>query len=484
VMIQRRWRALYVARKTRTRLSLLFDQDPACINGLRALVLMPQDEARLAKWSLAMTDGKPVLLQNLTSAQKSSWFVLFRQIAPRLLESVAGHVLSGHSESHLRILNILLTPDNKRNVGDALRQSVTLYLMERGFYGILFRAITCIPVNQKASPLLTPLLTSPLRTFSISPTSSSFLRCLHFTFTHVLTIPLLPKRTPIESLTQLSTDLMLALKNLHHLSPFSATITSISSQSTVHLIANLVDFFLPRFRYPELPLLSYNSCLCLLGLLVASIPERILGTPDNFMILQNKSWIHYSQDAADIIKIDHRSRKQVLALLSTSQISIFLNHPHAAASIALGNYLSDLYFYWPAQCDQVFETILSNGVYALVGVLYRTGVHNSPLGKTAVTHPLIDPANASHWPPLLFLAELYIRLSLNMSDDMFFSSTKHPLRMEELQAFLRQLTYIVYCLDRLNLRGIAPVLGNGATLRLEKVSTKLKTCLHTLYARQ
>jgi hypothetical protein len=58
VMIQRRWRALYVARKTRECLPVFFDQDPTGVDGLRALVLMPHDDARLEKWSLAMTDGQ------------------------------------------------------------------------------------------------------------------------------------------------------------------------------------------------------------------------------------------------------------------------------------------------------------------------------------------------------------------------------------------------------------------------------------------
>jgi ubiquitin-protein ligase E3 C len=358
------------------------------------------------------------------------------------------------------------------------------------------RLIVVQPAKQKAPPLLAALLTLPLRACAISPTSLLYPRCLRFIFTHVLTIPLLPKRIPIESLTQLSADLVSALQNLHHLSPFSPMTMSISDQSTIHLIANLVDLVLPRFKYPGLTLLSYNSCLYLLASLVASFPETVLGTPEL------KSWIIFPPDSGDVIEIDPRTRKQVLAFFSTSQVSTFLNYVHAPASIALGNYLSNLYFYWPSQCDQLFEAFPSDEAGPLVGLIYRTEVHDSPLGKSAV-RPLIgkstpfqesfkviegcylaDPANASHWPPLLFLAELYTHLSLNMTDDIFFSPTQNPLTIEEFQAFLQQLTYIVYCLDRLDFRGIAPLLGHGATLKWDELSIKLKNCLHTLYARQ
>ncbi|KAJ7208114.1 hypothetical protein C8J57DRAFT_987446, partial [Mycena rebaudengoi] len=370
------WRAAYLGRKARARLPLLFDQDPSGLTGLRALVLMQQDDGILNQWSAAMTDVNHVaaLLQYLNSASRMNWFVLLRQIAPRLLKSVATDVLSVASGSHLRILNILLTPEHRQDVGHTFQESTTLYLLQCGLYNTLVDAMLTMSLR-----VLTQLLTSPLRTLSSPISSSSYLHCLSFIYTHILTIPLLPNRLQsLALIIQLNHDLALPLRDLHCLRPFSPMIMLIPTHSSIHLLANLAHFIIPKFGIAGLSLFSYDTYLCFLVALVPLIPESMLCTSD-----EKNSWLIDSLVAGEGIEIDLRTRKRVSTLFSCSFISTLVNHAHASASIPLVQYLPHIYLYWPSQWDEIeFGTVMmQNGAGPLVvELLYRTGVHESPLG--------------------------------------------------------------------------------------------------------
>ena len=104
------------------------------------------------------------------------------------------------------------------------------------------------------------------------------------------------------------------------------------------------------------------------------------------------------------------------------------------------------------------------------------------------SHSRLDPANAHHWPPLLFLCDLYSQALLTMGDDEFFGSTtaRNPLILDELVSFGRQLLNIAFTLywrgDQTSLQetNVSPQIR----CTWEDVRDKATKCLLDIHARE
>lgn len=115
-----------------------------------------------------------------------------------------------------------------------------------------------------------------------------------------------------------------------------------------------------------------------------------------------------------------------------------------------------------------------------------------------------DPANASHWPPLLFLVDLYNQALLTMGDDEFFSSSpatltsaaltstsvsttvaaRNPLTLDEITSFSRQLLNIAFHLYwREDASNDATVPGMP-NLKLEAARERMTKLLQAIHARE
>jgi ubiquitin-protein ligase E3 C len=103
----------------------------------------------------------------------------------------------------------------------------------------------------------------------------------------------------------------------------------------------------------------------------------------------------------------------------------------------------------------------------------------------------VDPAHATSWPPLLFLADLYTQTLLTMGDDEFFGTTsnasqRNPLTLDELTSFSRQLLNIAFMLywreDQTNVQegGVS----GAVRFTWEGVREKVTKCLLGIHARE
>ena len=208
--IQSRWRGFQQYRAVRQRLSRMFQEDVLGLNGMRALVLIGNDDLLLAQWSEAViragggefstilhdlpndsvvslypttlssiqgfhrrissrwlfpqvniSSGWPI--QYVSGPDSKHWIVLLRKLSIFLLRSVANspqyvphrlvscapfHPISpsaAASLNHLRVLDALLSPaSSARSLGERsedLRTDLTLYVMQRGFYPLLAKAL-------------------------------------------------------------------------------------------------------------------------------------------------------------------------------------------------------------------------------------------------------------------------------------------------------------------------------------------------------
>ncbi|KAA1475594.1 HECT-domain-containing protein [Dentipellis sp. KUC8613] len=510
IQIQAWWRGCHEARAVRRNLVAAFRKDVRGLNGLRCLVLVGSDQDVLGEWSAAMVEqGEDWFLKQAVGEDSSSWLVLIRQVGILLLQSVAEKPQSRYALNHLRVLELLLSPaKTTRALGpeSALSVNMSEYFLDHGLFQYLSTAISHIPVEAKAEPAL-PLLVS-LHIFPLSNFSSShpgpYSQALAQTFLHLLTLPLLPNRLPLASLSELSARLPFSSVSI--IAAFVPDLVSTSStEGKIHLIANLIAFMPPR--YAKLSAASLEAYLSLLSALMNSLPTHALEPPspgsaaskgkraldsDSDSDSEAGPELETTAPAPVLPQLDSRTLKRLQTLPSISHISMLsaASQRHAATRPRLYDFLFALCTVWPARVDGVLGALVASTGGGLVRELYRGYVRTSPLGRDDNASALMDPAYASQWPALLLLTDLYHQTLLTMGDDEFFGTARdagaarNPLTLDELISFSRKLLNIAFTLywreDQTNVQeGAVP----GVNVKWIDVREKVTRCLLAIHAR-
>ncbi|KAI9443566.1 HECT-domain-containing protein [Lactarius indigo] len=512
--IQSHWRSFQKYRAVRQQLSWIFQEDVLGLDGMRALVLVGSDDSLLAQWSEAVVRaGDAWSLQYVSGPDSSHWIVLVRQLSILLLRSVANSPRATASSNHLRVLDSLLSPTSSaRSLGERsedLCTNITLYVSRRGLYPLLAKALNDIPVEDKNSPsipLLVPLLTYPLRIFNPSH-PDSFLDAYTLLVHHVLSLPLLPNRLPLASLTHLSANLPLAAASV--LSPSIPQLaTALGVEAKVHLLANLTAFVPPR--YPSLPPASLTTLLHLMARIMSTLPTGALEPPSSASNGKQAA-INESDSDSDsdeltlgptsafipvsLPRLDERTLKRLQTLPTTAHIGSLIRatQSHTSARIALCDFFFALCTVWPSRADPVLSTVVVSTGGGLVRELYRGYVRSSPLGGDDSFATLLDAAHASSWPPLLFLTDLYTHSLLTMGDDEFFSglseptsanAPRNPLSLDEITSLSRKFLNIAFTLFwREEQIGAQDAHVPGLSIKWDGVRRKLTRFLQAVHTR-
>lgn len=503
VTIQAWWRGITDARRVRQKIREQFTGDITGLTGLRCLVLIGQDIDFLDRWAAeVLSQGSLFGLAH--GSDREHWLVLMRQVFFLLLRSVSDRPRSESTVSCLQVLCTLLNPASAIETlgfyGSQLTVNITEYAVRHDLYQYLARSIQIIGPETKNAPTLpffVELIYRPLNTLERS--SEAFLQCFQSLAIHILTIPLLPNRIPISSLTALSAKL--PLSSLSVLSTSVADLVStIPLQSHVHLIANLYAFTSPR--YAILPLSSLKTYLQLMTASLSILPVHALDPPSpSDTRAPAMSWADDGDSESEqpqvvvvtsfaptprLPPLDARTQKRLQTLPSPSHLNALLKaaqHDRGALP-DLVLWLVNLYTVWPTRKDKILSTLLLYGGGGLVREIYRDYVRNSPLGKDENMSSLMDPSLASAWPPLLLLTELYTQSLLTMGDDEFFSNSRTSLTLDELVALSRALFNIAFALywrdDQTKIQeGGVP----GLNLRWVGVRDKITKCLQAIHAR-
>lgn len=202
--------------------------------------------------------------------------------------------------------------------------------------------------------------------------------------------------------------------------------------------------------------------------------------------------------------VDSKTRTRLQTFPSQSHLQSLLkasyNHSSSTIRGALISWLYALSTVWPSRRDKIVSTVVTWNGGGLVRELYRGYVRSSPLGKSTNPTTLTDASYASHWPPLLFLVDLYNQALLTMGDEEFFSTSqsatgsasatniasRNPLTTDELTSFSRQLLNITFLLywreDQTNVQdGSIPGIGN---LKWEVARERMTKLLQAIHARE
>ncbi|KIM80499.1 hypothetical protein PILCRDRAFT_534642 [Piloderma croceum F 1598] len=426
--VQAWWRGV----KVREELKKVFESHVGGITGLRCLVLIGgREEEALGVWSGLMVDnGEQKLLELSIGPDQSSWIVLIRQTSLLLLRSVASSPLcvpffcplydtdlricrSKYAVSHLKVLKILLSSQapspSPLSAGSTLGADITSYLLKHDLYTHLEKAIRSTPIEAKSTspslPLLTPLLTLPLLTFpSTSPSTSQFFtQSLSNLFTHILTIPLLPNRLPLNSLTGFSSRLPLGSMDV--LAPAVPMLVRMSSvEGRLNLIANLVAFTSPR--YANLPDAALDTYLQLFTALINAVPIKSLDSPSSGSDSDSDSespTITVSTVSSESFsptpplprpKLDPRTHKRLLTIPDIKHLKALFaaSDQHPRTHLSLVSFFFSLGTIWPGRADKILSVLSVPTGDGLARELYRGFVRGLVLGRDDNPVTLIDRA--------------------------------------------------------------------------------------------
>ncbi|TFK70099.1 HECT-domain-containing protein [Pluteus cervinus] len=509
--LQAWWRGVNEARRTRDEMRRTFEGDVSGLTGLRCLVLIGQDEGILGRWSSTLSKyDETSLFMPAKGSHKSSWVVLIRKTCLLLLRSVAESPHGPNASNHLRILNALLSPEvAKKHLGPGtdFTQSLIQYLLGHEYYSLIARSISAIPLEDKASssslPTLVQLVVYPLKTFP--STSSQYSEAILSLFFSIFTIPLVPNRLPIPSLTHLSANL--PLKDLHLLEPSLSRFSTLGSDARAHLLANVLMFVPPR--YSALPDSCLSAYLRLLTTLFEGLPAHALQPSDQ--INQTNIWTQIADMDEDDLpnqtrvrvvsnfelasplprpQLDTRTYKRLAVLPTLTHIKALLAVAQKRSFLAFVTFILSLNKIWPMSKDHTLSAILINSKNGIVKELYRGYVRGTKLGKDEYPDALTEFANASAWPPILLLCDLYTQALRTMDDDEFFgklqstSAPRNPLTLDEVSALSRRLINIAFPLywneeQFVQVKGMIPHLQYSWDL----VRDSMTKCVLAIHAR-
>ncbi|KAJ7089078.1 HECT-domain-containing protein [Mycena epipterygia] len=505
VCLQARWRGILSRRLVHSQIRAIFEDDVLGISGLRCLALLGE-EKMLAKWSTAvLSGGEGGLFLLAQEPHRNSWLILIRKVAWLLINSAA--TASGPTKlRHLKILNLLLVPVNmRRHIGecDPILWAITSYLCNRDCLRLVSECLRSIPVQSKADsclPLMVPLVTAPFEIYG----GGSFEYAQAFTsvVVHILTIPLLPNRIPIASLTALSSKLPLSA--FHLLDESHSFLDLISSEGAVHLLANLLAFTPPR--YAKLSNDSLSAYLRFLTSLLNVLPTHTLDASTRHL----NSWqqIDGSDSEPDVddhaegtpLEIDARTLKRLETLPSSAHVASLLCLMWNTKTLM--GFIIALTAAWPSKKTDIMAAVLA---YPGAGAMYVTQIHHehirdSVIGQNGRENEFTDPAHAGLIPAFVLMLDLYTQALATMGDDEFFSVTqpstmssasRNPLSVDELIIFSRQLLKVVWTLYfSLNPENSGNQKGGGSAVRRKsgkqdwiQVRDKSVKCLLAIHTR-
>ncbi|KAJ7110703.1 HECT-domain-containing protein [Mycena crocata] len=467
VRLQALWRGISCKRLVQSQMRAAFERDILGINGLRYLALLGDEEMH-TKWSTAVLSGSEGTLFSLAQGPfRESWLVLIRKVALFLINSAAKGP-SPFRQSYLEILRRLLVPANVKphlqNLTEPILVSIACYLYSRNFSGLISKCIRSISVQSKTDLCLPPLVSLVTAPFQIYPdTSSQYAEVFTLVVINILTIPLLPNRIPLASLTALSSGLPLpAVRLLDQSYPFLAVI---GPEGALHLMSNLLAF--APARYAKMPADALNAYLRLISALLGSLSKNILdiAAPSSAALyLDSDSDSDEDGDKPALIKpsidIDPRTLKRLQTLPSAGHLETLLRLTWNTK--ALIGFIIALSGAWPTKKTDVMAAVLA---YPGAGAMYVTQIYHehirdSVIGQRGHESQLTDPANAALIPAFVLLLELYTQALATMGDDEFFSfagtemgpptatssAAQNPLSLDDLILFSRQLLRVVWAL--------------------------------------
>lgn len=232
--------------------------------------------------------------------------------------------------------------------------------------------------------------------------------------TYILSIPLLPNRLPLNSLTTLAPRIPLTALDTISIPRVLAQLDVLGLESRIHLLANLSVFTPPR--YPVMSLRALAAYLQLTAEIMNSLPTHALEPPERNASTASGSWEDEDEDEDEPItrvevvssfappivlpELDNKTRNRLQTLPSPAHVTSLLSASYkfqvVHMRVALFAWCQSLCMIWPGRKDKVVSAVVAWRGGGLVRELYRDFVRGSPLGQSHQISDAADLTSTSH----------------------------------------------------------------------------------------
>ncbi|KAF9109506.1 hypothetical protein BGX27_007547 [Mortierella sp. AM989] len=479
------------------------------------------------------------------SNRQPKWDILLRRLLMVLVKHLGDYPswIENDSAPVLTLLDILTVPESFQSLqGPSLSLDLhamfSQILFRSGIIATLSRFLLRIPLDDKGRPSIAKALLLSLRLCKTNDQSQDDSNTLDQFISHILTIPLLPNRMSIETLTTFTSRLPLDYILQRLSSTSCSAVASFLPSKITYLVANILAFCYQRIVRMN-PAVS-NAYLRVLTILLGMIPQDSIeqapkaadddedmddiewrseelpgtsnfSTPSSFntnidpVVLKWLSLAHDSNHLNDILRSMESAltpngvQGEVLSAESIGQITQLLLNLITLFPSHKINILSNLMYFRFGGKTRLSASPGSGKFFgtsiikifldafmttALYGQLIDSMKHDAPLSVELI----LNPAHEKSWSLLAFVSELYCQVLVTMGDDEFHDETRNQISLSSvitLSSVVKDVAFLLWWNDNaldmeLNLAGSK----NLKVGYLRDIVTKLTRQLHARDSRR
>ncbi|KAF9994928.1 hypothetical protein BGZ65_009436, partial [Modicella reniformis] len=421
-----------------------------------------------AEWNMVLDGLIPVIIKHL--GEHSSWD-------------------EGDSVQVFTFLDALTLAESFQSV---LGTAPEVYHLAIGFAQKLFKAevfshcarfLVRIPLDEKSRPSIAKALLLSIRICKSMEYYQEYPQGLDQFITHIMTIPLLPNRISIETLTTFTSRLPFDTI-LQHLSTTSCSVVASLPQFKITpLVANILAFGYQRVGKMSPPVSS--AYLRVLTILLGMIPQELAprADADDDEDMDDIEWrseelLGSSQKSPDLSTSTSKLDPRIMKWLSLAYNSNHLNdilgtvEPSAVTTTfgseqevlsaeAIGeitNLLLNLITLFPSHKTNILSNLIyfkfggkskqtsNSGGGKFFGIsiikifldafmstaLYKQLLQSMLQDTPRSIQALLDSAHEKAWSLLAFVCELYCQILMTMGDDEFHDDTRNPINLQSV----------------------------------------------------
>ncbi|KAF9903122.1 hypothetical protein EC991_004148 [Linnemannia zychae] len=489
-----------------------------------------------------------------TPDQQSSWQQLLRRLLPVLVQHLGDFSSWSEQEADpvLMLFDFLTLPETYLSSQDTqaptLSKHFSQILSNAGIFSQLARFLGRISIDDKSRSSFGKALLLAVRILRTQEQTQGYEEAADQFVSQILTVPLLPNRMPIETLSTFTSRLPLDAILLHLFRTSFTALTSLPQFKITPLLANVLAFGYQRVAKmgPAISNAYLHVLTTLLGLVprgsIESASKRSVDDEDEDMDdiewrseevpgslpksptsstakLDSRMmrWLALAYDSnhlSDILGSIERSTTTAATATGTTQDILSIDSVSEITHLLLNlitlfpshkiHILSNLMYFKfgsnakatsgsgaaQATSGKAFSvSIITIFLDAFTSTkLYMQLLQSMQGDKPLSVHLVMDPGHAKAWSLLAFVAELYCQILVTMGDDEFYNEKRNPIGLQSvitLASVVRDVAFLLWWND--NSLNMESSVGGSMNLKvgyLRDIVTKLTRQLHARDSRK
>ncbi|KAF9549865.1 hypothetical protein EC957_002436 [Mortierella hygrophila] len=486
-----------------------------------------------------------------TPDQQASWQRLVGRLLPVLVQHLGAYSSWSEQEAEpvFTLFDTLTLMETYPTTQDTqmLSKHFSQILSSVDIFPQLARFLSRISIGEKSNPSFGKALLLAVRILRASEQALGRVETTDQFVSYILTVPLLPNRMPIETLSTFTSRLPLDNILLQLSGTSLATITSLPQYKAIPLLANILAFGYQRVAKMS-PAVS-NAYLHVLTALLGLVPRDSIESAskraaDDDEDMDDIEWRSENlpgsspkSPSSSTAKLDPRMMKWLSLAYDSNHLNDILGSIEKSSPVAttptgatqdvlsadsigeITHLLLNLITLFPSHKINILSNLMyfkfgsktktiagsgtaqgSSGKVFSVSIIKifldaftSTKLYDQLLQSMQRDTPLsvqlvMDQSHAKAWNLLAFIAELYCQILVTMGDDEFYDETRNPIGLQSvvtLASVVRDVAFLLWWND--NALNMESNVGGSMDLKvgyLRDIVTKLTRQLHARDSRK